>query len=274
LTGKYSTALFTLLSAPKYSVGINYNYFGFCYDKFVKLNTSTEKGHLIEKYLSVLPAGLNLDRETWENIRNKLKLKPYIFIDDSVIGYVSEIVKQIKINQDKPLITIHATSGWKAKEMDSTIFAELIKYLNSKKYNFVFIGDTKDKEKLKEIKSLLGGTGFDDNLNFLELKFIQSVELIRRSDLFIGSDSAPLHAAGAVGTPSIGIFGPTNPDFSKPIGDCHKIIYHQLFCSASEDMQYCTRNAGFTCPTIDCMKSITAKEIIETTEELLTDFSK
>src|SRR4030095_2068878 len=131
------------------------------------------------------------------------------------------------------------------------------------------IGADSDLKKLEEINSYLDGKEFDLKTRFLPLQFIQSAELIRRADLFIGSDSAPLHTAGAVGTPSIGIFGPTNPEFSRPLGAQHKIIYHRLFCYSSADTQYCTRNAGFTCPTIDCMKMITSNEIITMIENLL-----
>jgi len=269
LTGKYSTGLFTLLSFPKYSVGINYNFFGFCYDKFVELNTSTEKGHLIDKYLSVIPKGLNLDIEKWNDIKKKIQTKPYLYVDNETKDFINLKLKELNINPAKPFITLHATSGWRAKEIDGKIFAELIEYFNSKQLEYIFIGDDGDKKRLEEIKSYLNDADFNFNKNFLQLYFMQSVELIRRSSLFIGSDSAPLHAAGAVGTASIGIFGPTNPEFSKPVGKQHQVLYHKLYCSAAEDRQYCTRNGGFTCATVDCMAMINSNEIIYMIEKVL-----
>lgn len=44
-----------------------------------------------------------------------------------------------------------------------------------------------------------------------------SIALIEACNLFIGDDSGPLHAAAAVGTPYIGIFGPTCPANFRPI---------------------------------------------------------
>lgn len=41
--------------------------------------------------------------------------------------------------------------------------------------------------------------------------FGQSAAQIEASTLFIGNDSSPMHLAAAVGTPVIGIFGPTSP---------------------------------------------------------------
>jgi ADP-heptose:LPS heptosyltransferase len=267
LTGKYSTALFTLFSSSKYSAGINYNFFGFCYDKFIELNTATVQGHLIDKFLFVIPGALNLDEIEWGMIKEHFKTKPYIYIDDEVKKFIDQKLKSF--NNGRPLVTIHTTSGWKAKEMDSEIFAQVVKYISAKEYNYIFIGDEVDRKKLEEIKSFLKEDDINIDESFIGLSFIQSAELIRRSDLFIGSDSAPLHVAGAVGTPSIGIFGPTNPEFSKPAGDIHEIIYNRLSCSASDERQYCTRNAGKTCKTLDCMKLITINDVIDKITKIL-----
>jgi len=46
---------------------------------------------------------------------------------------------------------------------------------------------------------------------------LTSIALIEACDLFIGNDSGPLHAAAAVGTPYVGVFGPTNPTNFQPI---------------------------------------------------------
>jgi len=46
---------------------------------------------------------------------------------------------------------------------------------------------------------------------------LTSIALIEACDLFIGNDSGPLHAAAAVGTPYVGVFGPTNPANFQPI---------------------------------------------------------
>jgi ADP-heptose:LPS heptosyltransferase len=132
----------------------------------------------------------------------------------------------------------------------------------------VIIGTETDYPKLNQIQSFLKSS-IDIKDVFVTLPMNATIELIRRSDLLIGSDSAPLHIAGGVNTPSIGLFGPTNPEFSKPRGKNHTVIYYKLFCSASESEQFCTRDAGRTCPTIDCMKSITVKEIMEKAELIL-----
>jgi ADP-heptose:LPS heptosyltransferase len=45
---------------------------------------------------------------------------------------------------------------------------------------------------------------------------VQFIALARRARLFIGGDTGPLHLAAAVGTPIVGIYGPTDPVRNGP----------------------------------------------------------
>lgn len=49
------------------------------------------------------------------------------------------------------------------------------------------------------------------------MSLLESFALIESCDLYIGNDSGLLHAAAALGTPYIGIFGPTNPANFHPL---------------------------------------------------------
>ena len=51
---------------------------------------------------------------------------------------------------------------------------------------------------------------------YLPTTLVQFIALARRARLFIGSDTGPLHLAAAVGTPIVGIFGPTDPVRNGP----------------------------------------------------------
>ena len=50
-------------------------------------------------------------------------------------------------------------------------------------------------------------------------------ELIRQSRIFVGCDSGPLHLASAVGTPSVGLFGPKDPTVYGPFNPIHRVVY-------------------------------------------------
>jgi len=50
-------------------------------------------------------------------------------------------------------------------------------------------------------------------------------ELLRHAALFIGCDSGPMRLADAVGTPSVVLFGPTDPAVHGPYAVPHRVVY-------------------------------------------------
>ena len=50
---------------------------------------------------------------------------------------------------------------------------------------------------------------------------------LRKADLFVGNDSGPGHLAAAVGTTTLSLFGPTNPNIWGPIGSKAHILIAQ-----------------------------------------------
>jgi lipopolysaccharide heptosyltransferase I len=55
--------------------------------------------------------------------------------------------------------------------------------------------------------------------NFRELAY-----LLGRARLVIGADTGPLHLAAALGTPVIGLYGPTNPARNGPYGQLDRVV--------------------------------------------------
>jgi lipopolysaccharide heptosyltransferase II len=59
----------------------------------------------------------------------------------------------------------------------------------------------------------------------------QLAGLLERCHLYVGNDSAPLHLATAVGTPVLGIFGPTDPAIYGPYRAAGALLVHHDACS-------------------------------------------
>jgi ADP-heptose:LPS heptosyltransferase len=51
--------------------------------------------------------------------------------------------------------------------------------------------------------------------------------LLKRMTLVVSNDSGPMHLAAAVGTPVLGIFGPTNPLLQGPYGQGHAVVRNE-----------------------------------------------
>ena len=99
--------------------------------------------------------------------------------------------------------------------------------------------------------------------------------LIEMSALFIGNDSCPLHIAAAVGTPAVGIFGPSNTKQFQPIGKRsyrQRVVHSNLPCAPC--FNFIGNDAPWvpnTCYSFACLKAITAEEVAQAAIELLQD---
>lgn len=122
----------------------------------------------------------------------------------------------------------------------------------------VLVGDGTDAED---------ALGLQPQLDF-ELKVAAGVLPLRvfaalcsRASLFIGNDSGPLHIAVAVGTPSIGLFGPGDPIF-HPVAEQSRYIHHVLECNPCDQVH---------CKYADnpCIRRITEAEVMKKVIELL-----
>jgi len=85
--------------------------------------------------------------------------------------------------------------------------------------------------------------------------------LISLADGFAGNDSGCMHLAGALGIPTIGIFGSTSPTRTAPLGPRTKVIYHRIECSPC-----LARTCRFG--HYRCLTQISAEEVVHSLEEL------
>ena len=88
-----------------------------------------------------------------------------------------------------------------------------------------------------------------------------AVALIARCDLFITNDSGLMHVAGALGVPTVAIFGSTNPKTTYPLGERTVLVRRPVDCSP------CLKQE---CPDdFRCMDLVTVDEVLEHSTRLL-----
>jgi heptosyltransferase-2 len=99
------------------------------------------------------------------------------------------------------------------------------------------------------------------------LPLLASAELIGRCSVIVTNDSAPLHLASAMGTPTVAIFGPTVPEFGfGPLAPSRLVVGHDsLACRP------CDRHGPRRCPLTHfrCMRELTPELVAERARSLL-----
>ena len=100
-------------------------------------------------------------------------------------------------------------------------------------------------------------------INLAGISLMEEAELLNISKLCVCLDSGPMHIAGALKTPLVGLFGMNSPDICAPWTDKSILVYHRLSCSAS-----CEENDEMNC-NAECMKAISFEEVSEAVEHFL-----
>ena len=140
------------------------------------------------------------------------------------------------------------------KTIDAKTWAETIDLLANAGKRVMLVGGPDDKECIETILKTVKTNNFE-NLYGKTKNLRDLAELIGKAEIFLCSDSAPLHVAVAMGTKTFAIFGPT---------DDKKLIPQNVTAIKANDtcpLKPCLWDRRqTTCEKLDCLK-ITADMI-------------
>jgi lipopolysaccharide heptosyltransferase II len=174
--------------------------------------------------------------------------------------YIDEFLKSQWLSPHQKLIGINlsASSKWVSKNWPGQRVIKLCEELARRDIRLVITGTQKDLEiaqtllnKVEDIKPInaCGKTTIN-----------QLACLIKRCNVYISPDSAPLHIAAGMSVPFVALFGPTDPIRHLPLAKDYVVIKKDLACSPCYKSR-CRHNK--------CMESITAQEVMEAIDKLL-----
>ncbi len=157
------------------------------------------------------------------------------------------------IDDGPPLVALAPASVWATKRWP--YYAELAGALSARA-RVVVLGSREDVALATTVSEAGGENAFSAAGT---LSLLGSAELIRRCSLLVTNDSAPLHLASAVATPTIAIFGPTVPQFGfGPLAESSVTVgLDTLVCRP------CDRHGPRRCPLQHwrCMRDLSAGDI-------------
>jgi heptosyltransferase-2 len=161
-----------------------------------------------------------------------------------------------------PFVVLAPGSAWGTKRWP--YFPKLASLL-TREFPVVVIGGEAEGALAGEIEIAAPGKTIDATG---ELSVLASAELIRRAIAIVSNDSAPLHLASAMNTPTIAVFGPTVPEFGfGPLSDSQRIAgVDGLACRP------CDRHGPQRCPLGHwrCMRELSADYVYELLQTLIT----
>lgn len=239
------SALVALLARIPLRIGFSKSAGWFLMNQRVRYEDSI---HEIERNLSLL---------TTLGIPMGGKVLPRILPGGEARGEVDALLMAERWNSTMQMVALAPGTVWNTKRWLKEGFAALAALLVSEGHKVVLVGGPEDRELCEGIREAGGGKEILNAAGRLSL--LGSAEFIRRCEVAVSNDSAPLHLAVAVGTPVVAIFGATVPEFGfAPYGPHDAVVeVRGLPCRP------CSIHGGPECPikTFDCMKNISAERV-------------
>ena len=165
----------------------------------------------------------------------------------------------------KRFIHLHPASRWQFKCWTARGNAELIDALTRNGHRVVLTGAPSADERafVAEILKLARYAPIDltGQLSLKEL-----AALTARARLFVGVDSAPMHIAAAMGTPTVALFGPSGDIEWAPWQVPHRIV-----TSREHRCRPCGQDGCGGGKVSECLTTLSVKAVLGATDALLAE---
>ena len=167
----------------------------------------------------------------------------------------------------KPFVVIHTGPTWNVREWPESHWCHLVAELKANNQIEVIqigedrtsVGESRKAPRPGEARNWVGKLTLD-----------QTLVLLRMADLFVGIDSGVLHMAGAMDTPCVGIFGPTDPLCRLPRNRRAVAVTSNVSCLGCHHGEQGPGHWRSGCPhDIRCMSELTVKEVFSACDKLL-----
>ena len=192
----------------------------------------------------------------------RAELRPRLYPGDAERAAVDDLLARAG-HGGEPLVALAPGSVWATKRWPH--YPALARALAGRA-RIVVVGARDDAVLAAEIAGAVGDGSSIDATGALSL--LGSAELIARCRAIVTNDSAPLHLASAMNTPTVAIFGPTVPAFGfGPLAERAAIVEDDLLACRP-----CDRHGPRRCPLGHwrCMRGMSPERVADIVSGYLT----
>jgi lipopolysaccharide heptosyltransferase II len=244
------SAQITFFSGVRYRTGFAYRGRKYAYN--ILATSSRGETHSAEHNLEILkPIGVPVVSK---------KIHYYVSTKDK--AFADSYFKKT-FSGANPVVGIIPAGGWESKRCDKEKWVEIIsEYKKIFNAEFLILWGPGDEEDAKYIKQFLPFVVLAPSTDLNTM-----AALTGKCNLILANDSGPMHISAALGIPTIGIFGPTNPKAHGPYTERGGFVYkkdlHCIICNL------------LVCPyNHECMKELPLDELIKLSGNLLQIHSR
>ena len=164
-------------------------------------------------------------------------------------------------DDQRDILALCPGTRWPSKRWPAERWVELLELLGKRQPRLrpVFLGAPAEATS---IEAIVGKATVPSRSLAGRIDLWGAAAVLESAVAAVTMDSAPLHLAAAVGTPTISLFGPTDPGRVAPRGPRHQVLRKDLDCLRC----YCKE-----CPLERraCLPDIGAEEVLEALEKVM-----
>jgi lipopolysaccharide heptosyltransferase II len=189
---------------------------------------------------------------------------------DEQLRNADRLLQEWELVGDAPLVVIHPGGAsnpgmtMPSKRWPAPNFAALAdRLVEARGARIVVVGHGADAPVARQMRLVMKHPSVD---LVGQATIGQLAALLKRASLYVGNDSLPLHLSVAVGTPVLGLFGPTSPAINGP---------YRAVGAALVDPRACSQTRTFVpgplsaCPDCKCIERITVEQAANAALEVL-----
>lgn len=196
-------------------------------------------------------------------------LRPSLYPGAGDEQAVDALLRAHNVSADTPLIALAPGSVWATKRWPSyaELAAALVEVHGHDGTRLVVLGAANDAALAQAIAASVKARGGSPVIDATgQLSLLGSAAMLRRCRVLVSNDSAPLHLASAMNTPTVALFGPTVPALGfGPLAEQRVVLgRNELSCRP------CHAHGPMRCPLghWKCMQELAVTDVVATVDSL------
>ncbi len=182
-----------------------------------------------------------------------------LHVPDKARDRIHQLMNEYGLADGSPLAVINPSAGQPQKRWPADRFAELAHRLETERQMRVaVVGAASDKELAQHVC-----TG-NHAVNLAGLTTLKELAaLLERATVHICGDTGSAHIASALGTPVVGLYGPTNPRRSCPYGQLERVVSTYGTCPDCAAHPRCKSDL--------CMVTMATEDVFQAVDRVLAE---
>jgi heptosyltransferase-1 len=193
---------------------------------------------------------------------------PVLALGEADQRRAAEIWRDLGLDGKAPVAGLNVGAGWRTKQWPLEHWSRLGELLHERlgMHPLLLWGTDEEREMAKSVRHDLEGRDIEASLP-PSTTLRENAALLERLDLYCGGDTGATHVAAALGTPTLALYGASDPVRNGPFGPRATALQAKgLSCAPCWEKRKCKHEKDRA-----CLANLTPEEVVASARRLLEE---